>query len=167
MIVGLKKQARLSSTGGKRLWVHLAFCWPAPWVSVCALCSAVLHPTLLRAELSWAKLCVHGLQEVEGLPSGAGGMSSSIRDVKRAKKGAEVSWLMATTYLTRYVMLHAGHLLLVFGLAAAAEPWLCGGQSPARHLMPGACVGGGGSAQRQQRLPTRGITLGGAQCALS
>jgi hypothetical protein len=41
------------------------------------------------------------LQDVEGLPSGAGGTSSSIRDVKRSKKG-EVSWLMATTYLTRY-----------------------------------------------------------------
>lgn len=42
------------------------------------------------------------LQDVEGLPSGAGGTASSIRDVKRAKKG-EVSWLMATTYLTRWV----------------------------------------------------------------
>lgn len=41
------------------------------------------------------------LQEVEGLPSGAGGVSGSIREVKRSKKGQEVSWLMATTYLTR------------------------------------------------------------------
>lgn len=40
------------------------------------------------------------LQDVEGLPSGACGNSSSIRDVKRSKKG-EVSWLMSTTYLTR------------------------------------------------------------------
>lgn len=42
------------------------------------------------------------LQDVEGLPCGAGGSASSIRDVKRSKKG-EVSWLMATTYLTRCV----------------------------------------------------------------
>lgn len=40
------------------------------------------------------------LQDVEGLPTGAGGSSASIREVKRATKGV-VSWLMNTTYLTR------------------------------------------------------------------
>lgn len=64
---------------------------------------------------------MHGLQDVEGLPSGAGGVSSSIRDVKRSKKG-DVSWLMATTYLTR---------------------WAAGLQGQRLHLMlTGVAVGG-------------------------
>lgn len=55
----------------------------------------------LESHPGFPSLCVPAcLQEVEGLPSGAGGVSSSIREVKRSKKG-EVSWLMATTYLTR------------------------------------------------------------------
>jgi hypothetical protein len=40
------------------------------------------------------------MQDVEGLPSGAGAGSSSVLDVKRSKK-ADIAWLMSTTYLTR------------------------------------------------------------------
>lgn len=79
---------------------------------VCVFVCRHHHPTCvcvcvcLRADTPPPPMCVRvpacpPAQDVEGLPTGAGGSHSSIRDVKRAKKGGDVSWLMNTTYLTR------------------------------------------------------------------